>query len=271
MDDQVRSELADLLKTGGRNLCTMPRMVSILLRQRCPDAESTVSDVEQALAFGSIRSMLEAVGPVDVEELTARLVKESGMTSDRARWVIETWVLALAAADTPPPLGRDWAAWNRLDVTTATAGGGGAYQRAVGHLVVVGLAGTVGGAVLGAYFLIGGEAAMIGPWQDAVQDVPPWLRGAALLTLGMLGGFAGGLFGWMFAGGRSWTYDALGDTTVGRLALTCLGAMGGGGIGVLAGLELLGLIGVMLGALLGALIGAVLGLLCADGISRFWR
>ena len=94
------------------------------------------------------------------------------------------------------------------------------------------------------------------------------MRLPALFGLGILGGFAGGLLGWIALGGRSWTYDAHGGTTLGRLVLAAFGAFHGAAAGVLMGVVMLGLIGVMVGSLIGALFGAILGLLIAEGISR---
>jgi hypothetical protein len=263
MDEQVRSELADILKTGGRNLCTMPQVLGTLLRQRCPEAETTVAEVQQALAFGCVRSMLEAVGPVDVLALADRFVSQSGMAPDRALWVIETWAHALAAADTPPPLGRDWSAWNRLDVKSAS--GAGAYQQAISNLIGVAAAGAIGGAVVALFVSIGGEATRFGSL-ESLEDAAPWVQAVAFLFLGLLGGLAGGVIGWIGFGGRSFAHDATGGTTFGRWALSATGACVGGGSGVVAGLAVLGLIGVMIGALF----GAVLGILAAELILRFW-
>jgi hypothetical protein len=266
MDDQVRLELTDLLRTGGRNICTTPRMVSILLRERCPDAEKAVSEIEHALTTGCVQAMLETVGPVDEEELAARLVNESGMSSEQARWVIESWVQAIAAADAPPPLGRDWSAWNRLNVKEATAGGGGAYQRAIAELIVVGLAGAAGALAPSLFMMVDGGTGPNPAWREALQDIPHSLQVVVLLTLSILGGFTGGLLGWMSGPGRSGSYDPNAGISVGRLVLSSLAAAFGAGIGVLAGVEVLGLIGVMLGAL----IGAGLGLLLTGMIARFW-
>jgi hypothetical protein len=248
----------------------MPRMLGIMLRQRCPDGDELIRGLEDALTNGCVAPILAAVGPVDEPALVQDLVARTGMTTDRAQWVIATWVHALDVADTPPTIARDWSQWNRLDVTEATKGGGGAYQRAVGHLFAIGLAGAAGGATLGLYLLTRGEASLGGPWQAALEDVEPWMEVPALVVLGVLGGFAGGLLGWIVGGGRSWTYDAHGGTTLGRLLLSGLGALHGAGIGVMLFVVLLGLIGVMVGALIGALVGAFLGLLLAEGISRFW-
>ena len=264
MDEQVRSELTELLKTGGRNLCTLPQVLGNLLRQRCPDAESTVADIEQALRAGCVQSMLATVGAVDEVALAEELVSQSGMAPDHALWVIETWVQALAAADTPLPLGRDWSAWNRLDVKGVQAGGG-SYQRAIGNLMVVGAAGAIGGAGMGLFLPLSGEAARVGDL-DILRDTSPWLQVAAFVAMGALGGLAGAIVGWIAFGGRSRATDSLGGTTLARLTLSALAAFFGAGSGVLGGLSLLGLIGVMLGAL----VGAVVGLLAVEVLLRIW-
>jgi hypothetical protein len=267
MDEHVQSELVELLKTGGRNLCTMPRTLGILLHQRCPDAEATIRDLETALTAGCVGPILAGTGPIDEAELTTNLVQKTSMAPDRARWVIESWVRALDQADAPPAIGRDWSEWNKLDVSQATQGGSGGYQRAVAHLIIVGVLGAAGGATLGIYHVLHGNVPA-GPWREALEDIDPWMQVPALLLLGILGGFAGGLLGWIALGGRSWTYDAMGGSTLGRLVLAALGAFHGAAIGVMACVVLLGLIGVMVGSLIGGLIGAVLGLLIAEGISR---
>jgi hypothetical protein len=268
MDEQVRAELTDLLRTGGRNLCTMPRMIGVLLRERCPDASQSVADLEQALRLGCVGPILDAIGAIDVEPLAGRLTEQTGMPMDRARWVVETWVHAIGAADSPPPVARVWAAWNRLDVTSTTAGGTDGYERAIVHLVVAALAGAVGGATLGIERLMDSNAALA--IHDDLQDMPPWLQITSLIALGILGGGAGGLLGWILVGGRSWIHDAQGGTTLGRLVLASLGGCAGAAIGAFGGLTTLGLIGVMVGSLFGGLIGAVFGLLVAEGIYRFW-
>jgi hypothetical protein len=270
MDDEVRRELADLLKSGGRNLCTMPRMLGIMLRQRCPNAEGPVRELEDALETGCVGPILAATGGVDEEALANDLAAKAGLAPERARWAIDTWVQALDASDARPGVSRDWAEWNRLDVSAATAGGGGAYRRAVWHLVIVGLAGAVGGCMFGLFILTRTDAHGPAPWASMLDDVDPWLQVPAVFALGILGGFAGGLLGWIVGGGRSWTYDAHGGTTLGRLVFSAGGAFHGAIAGTLCGVVVLGLIGITLGALLGAAIGAFLGLLIAEGISRFW-
>src|SRR5262245_53894432 len=111
MDEQVRSELIDLIKSGGRNLCTMPRMLGIMLRQRCPESEGAVRELEDALASGCVRPIMAATGPVDEPPLVDDLVSHTGMTRDRAEWVIESWVRALDAGDIPQEMSRNWSEW----------------------------------------------------------------------------------------------------------------------------------------------------------------
>jgi hypothetical protein len=234
-----------------------------LLRQRCPGEESTVADILRAFDTGCVRAMQASVGTVDEDALVDRLVDQSGMDPKRARWVIESWVYAFAGTDSAPVLGRDWAAWNRLDVKSAN--GGGAYQRAVGNLIVVAAAGAAGGAVVGLLLSVSGEAARMASL-DTLDEAAPWLQAMAFLFLGLLGGLAGGVIGWIGFGGRSFTHDTIGGTTFGRLGFSALAAVLGAGSGVIVGLVLLGLIGVMIGALF----GAVMAILIAELILRFW-
>jgi hypothetical protein len=273
VDDQVRDVLKDLMATSGRNLCTMPRMFGILMRQRCPSGAGQVRELEQTLESGCVGPILAATGPVDEPALAEQLAARCGLASDRARWAITTWVSALDAADVPTDstLGRDWSVWNRLDVSAATTGGGGAFTRSVWHLGVVGLGGGVGGMSLGCYLLTGGDPALIDLWRAALEDLSPWLQALLLLTLGFTGGSVGGLLGWIFGGGRSWMYEAIGSATLGRAVLSSIGAFHGAGVGAMACLGFFGLIGVMPGALAGAALGAFLGHLVAEQIARFRR
>jgi hypothetical protein len=272
MDEQVRAELSELLATSGRSVCSTPRTLGMLMRQRCPCAEGPVRELELALELGCVRPFLMREGPVNQTALAEELAARSGMGAERARWAIASWSQALndGAVREEQPSDRDWSSWNRIDVSGAAAGGSGSYQRAVWHLGLVGLAGAVGGAGLGFALLAGGDQMMIEPWREALEGLAPWLQVVALLSLGVLGGLAGGLLGWVVGGGQSWTYDAIGGTTLGRLAWSALGAFHGAGIGVMCCLGHFGLYGVMPGALLGAGLGSFLGLLAAERMSRFW-
>jgi hypothetical protein len=272
MDEQVREQLCELLAASGRDICTTPRTLGMLLRQGCRNADRPVQELEQALAAGCVDVLFTANGPVDEVALAEQLVARSGMEGDRARWAVATWSYAVRATQTPDqrPLDRNWASWNRLDVSHATGGGSGSYQRAIWHLGIVGVAGAVGGAVFGLTLLARGELAQAEPWRDALDGMTPALQVTALIAFGILGGFTGGLLGWIFGGGQSWTYDAIGGTTLGRLTLSGLGAFHGACIGVMCSLGLVGMVGVMPGALLGAGLGAFLGLLAAERMARFW-
>lgn len=272
MDDPVRDQLCDLLATSGQDVYTTPRVLGMLLRQRCPNAGESVRELEQALEAGCVRTILDGPEPVDEQSLAEELSARSGMDSDRARWAIETWSHALRASDAAARNSscRDWTSWNKLDVSRETAGGTGSYQRAIWHMVIVGLGGAVGGAGFGVALLVRGHLATLEPWREALEELSPTMQVIALIALGIPGGFAGGLVGWIFGGGQSWTYDAHGGTTLGRLAFSGQGALSGAVIGVLGGLAFLGLIGVMLGALVGAGLGAFLGLQAAERRSRFW-
>src|SRR5262245_56717075 len=269
MDDPVRDQLCDLLATSGWDVCTTPRVVGMLMRQRCPNAGESVRELEQALETGCVRIILADPQSIDEQSLAEQLAEQSGMDADRARWAVATWNHALRSTNalSEDPLSRDWSSWNKLDVSRATAGGTGCYQRAVWHMVLVGLAGAVGGAGFGMALLARSEFASLEPWREALDDLSPTLQVVALIALGVLGGFAGGLLGWIFGGGQ---YDAHGGTTLGRLVLSGQGAFYGAVIGVLGCLAGFGLGGVMPGALIGAGLGAFLGLLTAERMSRLW-
>jgi hypothetical protein len=272
MDDQVRTELCDLLATSGPSLCGTPRVLTLLMRERCPEAYEQVHELELALECGCVQTLLTAIGPFEQQVLVDELMAASGVSAERARWVIATWDLAMNnnPVASGRPLTTDWSTWNQLDVSGETMGGTGTCQRAVWHLGIVGLAGAAGGTVLGFVLLVRGEQAFGVAWREALEGLTPGVQVAALLVLGLLGGLAGGLLGWMFGGGQSSTYDALRGTTLGRLLLSSLGACHGAGIGVMSSLGLFGLAGVMPGALIGAGLGAFLGLFAAERVARFW-
>jgi hypothetical protein len=258
MQDTVRAELVELLKAGGRNLCTTPRVVATMLRQRCPDSPAEVDDTLQALDGGYVEEMLRQVGPIDLEEITARFAEQSGLSVERARWAIESWNEAIEAADAPPAVARDWSSWNRLDVKAAS--GGAASRGTLAALILVAAAGALGGSAPAWSFAAGG---------DAVEDLPPWLQTGALVILGVLGGATGGLLGWIAVAGRS-IGDGIGETASGRLVTSCLGAALGGLLGSLTGLALFGLFGVMVGSLIGAVAGEACAFLAIGGLCRYW-
>src|SRR5207244_12145578 len=146
----------------------------------------------------------------------------------------------------------------------------GPYRRSIVHLVVVSVAGAFGATTLGWISLFRPDFFAVSPWGDVVVDLAEWAQGLSVIVLGIIGGGAGGLLGWIFGGGRSWTYYAYGTTTLGRLWYSASGAYFGANIGVCGGLALLGLIGTMVGGLAGAMLGAILGMFTAERISRFW-
>jgi hypothetical protein len=272
MDETVREQLAQLVAEHGRSLCTTPRVVSMMLRNVCPDAQQPIHEIELALTHGCVAPMLVGLPEsADVAALTQKLIDATGLNEDRARWAIETWVAALCR-ERPETSGlkRDWSQWNRLEVTPATGGPMGTYQRSVIHLIVVAAAGAFGATTLGWLALFKPDFFTFSPWSDAVSDLPEWAQGLSVIVLGALGGGAGGLLGWIFGGGRSWTYDAYGASTLGRLWYSASGAYFGANIGVLGGLAMIGLMGATLGGLLGAALGAWMGQLTAERISRFW-
>lgn len=272
MTDAVREQLGQLIADHGRGVCTTPRVISMMLRQQCPDAAESIHDVELALSHHCVAPMMASLPELaDVPALTQKLIDATGLSEERARWAIESWVAALSR-ERPESSGlsRDWSEWNRLEVQSSDGAPLGSYRRSVIHLLIVAAAGAFGGTTLGWIAILKPDFLANGPWSDAVEDLPTWAHGLSIIMLGALGGGAGGLLGWIFGGGRSWTYDAYGTTTLGRLWYSASGAYGGANVGVLCGLALLGLMGATLGGILGAGVGAWLGLMTAERISRYW-
>jgi hypothetical protein len=249
MHDAVRAELIDLMKTGGRNLCTMPRVLAAMLRERCPDNEDVAREIEQALDCGCVSEMLRAVGPIDAAALAAELSSHSDLPRDRARWVIDSWLLAITAADEPPAVGRDWSAWNGL-----VAQGNRRGHRALMRFCAVALAGAAGGGTV-EWVAVASPA-----WRNAVEGLPAEFGPFALSIFGYLGGATGGGLGWMAANGL--IKPGPGPNRR-RLVIGCLGAAIGGLVGAPAGLELFGLAGIMFGSLAGAFAGGLLAAVAA--------
>jgi hypothetical protein len=259
---RVAEELGKLLAAEGVAISTMPRMFCILMRRACPADEAAVNALDKVLSAGIVAAMREEKGePEQVPALADRLVQSTSMPEDDARWAIETWWRAVRPMSEGSA--KDWSAWNRLDVPES-AGLGGVYRRAMIHMLIVGVAGALGGALWGVYFLTRRDRPPIAPVAEAVEGLADWLQPIALFAFGAIGGFGGGVVGWIVGGGRSWTYDAFGGTTLGRLGYSSSVAFSGAGAGGITGLAAMGLPGMMLGALIGGAAGAYLGLLIAE-------
>jgi hypothetical protein len=272
MDEQIRQHLAELIADHGRSLCTTPRVVSMMLRQACPDAADPIHEIELALMHGCVAPMLVGLPELaDVEELTRKLIDATGMNEDRARWAVETWVFALCREKpATSSITRDWSQWNRLDVSQEIVGGTSTYRRSVVHLLIVAAAGASGGAFMSVLALLTPHLRWFEIWQSAISDLPSWAQSLAPILLGAMGGGTGGLLGWIIGGGRSWTYDAFGGTTLGMMYFSSVNAFIFANLGVLTGMAFLGLIGAMVGSLAGALLGAFLGMYAAERASRYW-
>src|SRR5437763_7585096 len=123
MDEQVRTELCALIATSGPSVCNTPRLLTLLLRQCCPEATEQVRELGLALEVGCVQEFLDAAGPVDLPALVDRLMADSGLSADRARWVIATWRDAINEnpGTSEQSLMPDWSRWNRLDVSGETA------------------------------------------------------------------------------------------------------------------------------------------------------
>jgi len=256
--ESVADELGRLLAAEGLGITATPQMFATLMRRACPDDGASVDALEKVLAAGIVSAMQEGNGGRDhVPVLADRLVQTAGMSEPDAQWAIEAWWRAIRPATEGPA--KDWSAWNRLEIPES-AGGMSTTRRSIVHLIFVGVAAAMGGALWGVYALSRGEAGLIKPVADALEDFKGWARPMVLIALGGVGGFGGGILGWM--GG-----SARGGATFGRLGFAATGAFIGAAAGGLVGLVLFGLPGMMPGALVGGALGAFLGLLVADNMT----
>jgi hypothetical protein len=263
--ESVADELGKLLAAEGLGITRSPVMFGDLMRRACPDDRAAVDALEKVMTAGIFTAMREEKSSLEqVPALADRLVQSTSMSEDEARWAIETWWRALRPITEGPA--KDWSTWNRLDVPESASGGGANQRRSITQLVFVGIAGAMGGAIWGVYVLARGDAGLIKPVADALEDFEGWMRPFALFALGGVGGFAGGILGWIGGTVRGWTSTAVGGTTFGRLGLSATGAFTGAAAGGIVGL-LLGLPVTMLGALVGGALGAMLGLLVAERMS----
>lgn len=270
VSDLVRDRLCELLYEHGRGVCSTPNSLRLLLRQACPNGGDDIDDLVRSLGVPVVREMLaKPVESADESAVVAGLIT-AGISNDRARRTAETWFAALDKERFDgPTVTKDWNLWNQLDVTADTAGGSGTYQRSIWHLVIVASCGLAGGVGAAIGIFRNGSKGLIEPWRDAFAGLSFAAAVMSVAVLGALGGAAGGVVGWALGGGRSWTYDAWGGTSLGRLSMSGFGAFNGAAVGVLGSLGYFGLYGVLPFALLGALIGSFVGLFAAERISRF--
>src|SRR5262249_39061788 len=181
----VHDELGKLLAAEGLGITATPHMFGTLMRRACPNDGADVEALEKVLTAGIVTAMHEVNCDRDqVPVLADRLVQTAGMSEQDAKWAIETWWLALRPATDGPA--KDWSAWNRLEVPES-AGAMSGSRRSIVHLIFVGVAGAIGGAVWGVYVLSRGDAGLIKPVEDALEDFEGWARPMVLFALGGVG------------------------------------------------------------------------------------
>lgn len=111
MNDTPRATLIEIIRQHGPQVIDDPQRVENLLRDLCPDSKREI----QALMFAlreqipaDLRQPPNGTPPVMlVANLTRRLIDNSPMAEDMARWAVESWALALgviAAPLAPPPV-----------------------------------------------------------------------------------------------------------------------------------------------------------------------
>ncbi len=102
---QAAATLRELLAQYGAGLADDPRRCAALFRDVWPEGGPHVAvllgAVEEQVPGELMRSSTP-IGP-RIEQLTARLVQQRGLSADMADWAVRTWAVALGSAAASPP------------------------------------------------------------------------------------------------------------------------------------------------------------------------
>ncbi len=159
MNDQARQALCEIVARYGRGVSDEPRRVQALLSDLCPGMTKEVSvlvtaaerGVPQEAASSSPQLPPQAV----VNRATRRLVDETGLTEEAARWAVESWAVALGvvvaggaygSATLPVGAAPSGAAWG--SGPAAAPHRAGRRRQLVGYLLLILLVGAGAGLVV---------------------------------------------------------------------------------------------------------------------------
>jgi len=99
MNDLVRQELCQIIRSHGLSVCDDPKRLRGMLADLCPDFKREVQVLTSALEQRVASDLLTGSGNHPWEVVSARLVHRLGdelaMTEDAARWAVESWGVAL--------------------------------------------------------------------------------------------------------------------------------------------------------------------------------
>src|SRR5262249_24906107 len=140
----------------------------------------------------------------------ARLTRSASLDAEDARWAVESWAEAIYGEAKPNGTTSDGTA---PDSETAAAIQEPPRRHLRKHGMLVALAGGAGPplSIVIAFYLL-----------PALAE-PDWV--VLVGVLAFVGGFVGGLSGWLLSAGHSITYRAFGGSTIGRIYCSGAGAL----------------------------------------------
>ncbi|NJP07891.1 MAG: formylglycine-generating enzyme family protein [Chloroflexaceae bacterium] len=101
MDDEVRHQLVQLIRTYGTALCDDPSRCKSLLRDYCPQQKREVNVLLRALEERIPQDILKhshAIGlEIRLRQLARRLCEHHGLNETPAQWAVNSWALALGS------------------------------------------------------------------------------------------------------------------------------------------------------------------------------
>lgn len=99
MSDPVRQQLQTVLQTHGRGICEEPQRCEALLRDLCGEHRREIHVLISALKERIVVDLRAANASVPLQvlvpRLSRRLENNLGLSSESARWAVESWALAL--------------------------------------------------------------------------------------------------------------------------------------------------------------------------------
>jgi len=205
MSNPAVDTLRKVLGQYGPSVCQTPRMCEMIIRKNCqlPPAEM---DALVAAMNANVVSRLVTRPDCDRAELANQLCQEARIAPTIAKWSVECWAAALAAA----PRREGPQTWKEVDAPDEFLREARKPIRlALIGLVLVGMSGTVAGALPGVFI---GYCANDGqPWAVEIQRsshlgdehsraLSPNEFAAFFGVLGGFSGLIGSSIGWMFGG-----------------------------------------------------------------------
>jgi hypothetical protein len=236
----------------GPDVLDMSETVATELHLHCADQRAEVEGLIATLRHGVVHYLLllaksEKLETANVPAQVSRLCFEAGMDEELARRSVNTWAEIIRSTCISPDDKRPW----RREPSELHRHRFAAFN----DVVLVGFAGM---------------AASMLPWLAVVEEqrghnflIPDRLEPlgvhAALNLLGAVGGFLGGVIGWMVGSMRSLEFQVRASASPQRLIFSSLAAALGSFFGLWLAYHHIRDIGAFAGPFLGAGIGAFFG------------